>query len=305
MAPRIGLIGCGRWGRLILRDLLACRAEVHVVVPSEETQARASVLGAASTVTAIAALPPMDGYIVASPTITHAAIIAELLPTGRPIFTEKPMTADVVSARRLAAEAGDRLFVMDKWRYHPGVEAMRQEIAAGHAGEVLSIRMTRWGWGNPHDDVSALWILAPHDLSILQHLIGTIPPLRFAVAAIKAKPDLGFTVHLGTAEGPTVSLDIGIASPEHRRRCLIIGSRATLELRDGYDQSIFVREGAPGDPAAIERSIAVGSAMPLLSEIERFLAFLGGGPAPMSSAEEGLAVVERLAEIEAALGAPA
>ena len=41
--------------------------------------------------------------------------------------------------------------------------------------------------------------------------------------------------------------------------------------------------------------------MPLLSEVQRFLDHVKGGPAPMSSAEDGLIIVERLAEIEAAL----
>ena len=83
----------------------------------------------------------------------------------------------------------------------------------------------------------------------------------------------------------------------------MIGSKATLELRDGYDERIFVRDGAPGDFRASDRVIEVGGKMPLLAEIEHFLAFLTGGPAPMSTAGEGLLVVERVAAIEAAIAA--
>ena len=43
--------------------------------------------------------------------------------------------------------------------------------------------------------------------------------------------------------------------------------------------------------------------MPLLAEIEHFLAFLCGGPAPMSTAREGLLIVERVAAIESAIAA--
>lgn len=303
MTKRIGLIGCGRWGRLILRDLLACGAEVHVICQTTSSTAQALELGARSAGTDLAALAPMDGFVVATPTITHADILDQLVGTGRPIFVEKPMTADVVSARRLAAAADGRLFVMDKWRYHPGIEAMRREIASGGAGDVLAIRTERWGWGNPHADVSALWILAPHDLAITLHLTGEIPPVRAAFPASAREPGHGATIILGADGSSTVTIDIGIASPAHRRRCLVIGSRATLELRDGYDQRIFVRDGAPGQAEAVERAIEVEASMPLLTEIASFLGHLAGGPAPMSTAQEGLLIVERIAQIETMLKA--
>lgn len=304
---RIGLVGCGRWGRLILRDLRAGGAEVHVATRGEVSRAAAMEGGAASVVASVADLPPMDGYVVASPTITHASVLEILVDTGKPIFVEKPMTSDPASARRLVERAGDRLFVMDKWRYHPVIEAMRDEIALGNIGEVLAIQCVRQGWSNPHSDVSALWILAPHDLSIVLHLTGRLPPLIAAFPTAPRRADLGVIAHLGGEGFPAVTLDIGIASPQHRRRCQVIGSRGCLELRDGYEDKLVVRDGPPGDPAAVERIRPTGAAMPLRAEIDRFLAYVAGaGPAPVSSAAEGLMIVERIAEIEAALGvAPA
>jgi predicted dehydrogenase len=301
---RIGLVGCGRWGRLILRDLRAAGIEVHVAARGAESRARAVEGGAASVVGDVADLPVMDGYVVASPTITHADVLDSLISTGKPLFVEKPMTNDPARARRLVEQAGDRLFVMDKWRYHPVVEAMRDEIASGNIGEVLGINLIRQGWSNPHKDVSGLWILAPHDLSIVLHLTGRIPPVIVALPAAPGRADLGVTAHLGGPGFPSVMMDLGIASPEHRRRCQVIGSKGCLELRDGYEERLFIRDGAPGDPAATERVRMTNDAMPLRAELDRFVAFVGGtGPAPMSSAAEGLLIVERVAEIEALVGA--
>lgn len=301
---RIGLVGCGRWGRHILRDLRAGGAEVHVAARGAESRARAAEGGAASIVDDAADLPLMDGYVVASPTITHADVLDGLIATGKPLFVEKPMTNDPARARRLVEQAGERLFVMDKWRYHPVVEAMRDEIASGNIGEVLAIHSVRQSWSQPHTDVSALWILAPHDLAITLHITGRLPPLVAAFAAAPGRPDLGVTAMLGGAGFPNIMLDIGVASPEYRRRCHVIGSRASMDLRDGYEERLFIRDGAPGDPAATERIRMTSAAMPLRAELDRFLAFVGGtGPAPMSSAAEGLLIVERVAEIEAMLDA--
>lgn len=296
----VGLIGCGAWGRHILRDLKACGATVHVVAPSERSRRHASEHHADSIVGRTDQLPPVDGYIVAAPTSLHAEIIEALLPSGCPIFTEKPMTADPASVRRIAAAAGDRVFVMDKWRYHPGIERMRQEIAGGTVGDVLGIHIQRWGWGCPHRDVNAIWILMPHDLSIVLHWLGDIPPLRFVQPTLPGPIGTGLVAQLGAAGGPPITIDMSIAAPEHRRTFTIVGSQASLELRDSYDTVIRVRRGAPADPAAMAETIEIAQDLPLLLEIRAFLAHLDGGPPPMSSAKEACLIVDRLAEIEAA-----
>lgn len=302
MTIRIGLIGCGRWGKLILRDLIASGAEVHVTCLQDDTVADALARGACTASQSLATSAAMDGYVVATPTITHADVITSLLPTGRPIFVEKPMTADLASARRIVAAAGDRLFVMDKWRYHPAIEAMRQEIAHGRIGTPLAVRFARWQWAQPHLDVSPLWILVPHDLSITQHLIGDLPTLTHARLAVAARPDLGATLLFGTGDQPRITMEYGIASPDHRRHCLVIGSQATMELRGGYETDVHIRRGPPADPSATEQVLAVGNAMPLLKEIECFLAFVRGtGPAPLSPTTDALRVVEALTEIDARL----
>ncbi|HKP23723.1 MAG TPA: Gfo/Idh/MocA family oxidoreductase [Dongiaceae bacterium] len=296
---RIGLVGCGAWGRHILRDLKQCGAVVHVVAPSEGSRQNAAANGADSIVNHLSDLPPVDGYIVAAPTGLHAAIIEALLPSGRPIYTEKPLTADVASAQRIVDVGAERVFVMQKWRYHPGIERMRQEIVRGAIGEVLGIHIQRWGWGNPHTDVNAIWILFPHDLSVILHWLGDIPPVRFALPALPGAIGTAVIAQLGRVGEPLITIDMSSSAPEHRRTFTVVGSAGSMELRDSYDTAIRVRRGAPGDPKAAVETIEIPSDMPLLLEVQAFLAHLDGGPPPMTSAREGLLIVERTADIEA------
>jgi predicted dehydrogenase len=303
---RIGLIGCGAWGRHILRDLKACGAVVHVADPEDSARHNAAGQQADSIVGDFARLPAVDGYVVAAPSSLHARIIEALLPSGRPIFTEKPMTADPASARRIAEAGGDRVFVMQKWRYHPGIERMRQEIAEGRIGDILAIQIHRWSWGTPHRDVSPVWTLMPHDLSIVLHWLGEIPPVRFARATLPGAVGTGLIVQLGEPGGPVITIDMSVAAAEHRRNFSVVGSHACMELRDSPGAVIHVRRGPPADAAAAAESIAIGQEMPLLLELQAFLAYLdGGGPPPMSSARDGQLIVERTAEIEAAARAAA
>ena len=85
--------------------------------------------------------------VVATPTATHAEVVEEALGLGVPVFVEKPLTADVESARRVAAIAPDRLFVMDKWRYHPGVRELARIAQSGELGPVVGIHARRVGLG--------------------------------------------------------------------------------------------------------------------------------------------------------------
>jgi predicted dehydrogenase len=303
MSLRIGLVGCGVWGRLILRDLLKLGATVRVTCLDDGDAAFARQAGAAHAGADLPEADEVDAYVVATPTSTHAAVLDRVLDNGRPVFVEKSLTADAESARRLAERAPDRLFVMDKWRYHPGVEAMRREAQSGRLGRVLAMRTSRWQWANRHADVGPLWVLAPHDLSIILHVLGRLPPLRQAVAVVPGRPELGFLAVLAD-EQTQATVDVGVVATGHRRRCQVIGERATLELGDAYDDALSIRRGPPGAPDAEEETLPLSKEMPLEAELRAFLAHVGrAGPPPLSSALDGALVVERLAQIEAALQA--
>lgn len=302
MIPRIALIGCGRWGRNILRDLIACGAEVVAVSPSSDDRSAATAAGAVRVHADLADLPTVDGYIVATPSNTHFDVVQRLLPFAKPIFVEKPMTVTAESAARLVGLGGDRLFVMQKWRYHPAIERIRQEIADGRFGEIRAIRIQRWGWGNSHADVNALWILMPHDLSIVMHWLGHLPPLHSVRRVVPGSIDAGLIVRLGSAD-PLVTIDMSTTAPLQRRDFILVGSAGSAELHSSDDATIYLRLGEPGSSEARAEEIRVSREMPLLLEIRAFLGYLAGGPPPMSSAQEGQAIVQRIAEIEAAASA--
>lgn len=296
-SARVGLAGCGRWGRYILRDLLSLGCSVSVVARSPESMARAE--GADTIVGSVRELPEVDGIVIATPTTTHATVIEHALERGVPVFVEKPLTNDPAAADRLAAAAGERLFVMDKWRYHPGVELLRDLARDGSLGAVRGLFTTRIGWGNPHDDVDAAWVLAPHDLSIALEILGELPGARAAVADLSGDDVQGLVGLLG--ERPWHRLEISVRSPERRREVQLVCEQGVALLADGYSEHVLVHRDGADEPERRE----IAAELPLLRELRAFVEHLQGGPPPRSSAAEGALVVRRIAELRALAGAPA
>ncbi len=303
MRKRIGLIGCGGWGKYILRDLLALQAEVFVFVLSEKARDEALQLGATEAYIGLTeTIKQVDGFIVATPTSTHADVIAQILPYDKPIFVEKPLTHDIHRARQLMHNGKDKIFLMDKWRYHPGVEIIAQKVKTGDLGDIQLIRTCRLGWGNPHPDVDALWILLPHDLAILLHILGRIPPLYAITPLLSSDPSAGVIVMLKDNNSPTVIFEMSTIQPEKRRSLYVVGSEASIELSGAYDNELTFVKGKPAASNSEAHKIALDDSMPLYLELKAFLDYLNGSSPPMSTLEEGVLIVEIIHEIRARLG---
>ncbi len=311
----VGLIGCGRWGRYILRDLVALGCEVFVVAQSPVSVQFAQAGGAAAVFNHIAALPDIAGAVVATPTSTHAAVLEQTLMRGVPVFVEKPLTDDAASALRLAERAPDRLFVMDKWRYHAGVELLAQIARTEELGPVLGLHTTRVQWGSGHTDSDCAWVLLPHDLSIALEIFGTLPTPREAVAeringTLTSLIGTGLigTGLIGTGligtlvTQPWHAFEVSSRSPIAQRMVRLHCRDGIAVLNDGYSQQLEIIRTAANfydkTPPVIEPR-AFSNELPLLRELRAFVAHLQGGPPPRSSAAEGALIVQTIAQLRA------
>jgi predicted dehydrogenase len=302
-APRVGLVGVGRWGRLILRDLVTLGCEVVAVAGSTDSRERASAGGATSILRSVDALAgtAVDGVVVATPVGTHAAVVEAVLPLGVPVFVEKPLTNDPAAATRLVDLGAGRVFVMDKWRYHPGILELARIAASGELGAVVGLRTRRLAWGNTHGgDVDDVWILAPHDLSIATEILGELPVPRAAVGHAFG----GSAQIVGLlGEVPWLTIDVGGMSLERSRRVELVLSDGVAWLADAAADHVGV---ARNDRIATDdwERRPISDEMPLLAELRTFVEHLAGGPPPKSSVTDGAAMVATIAALRALAGLP-
>jgi predicted dehydrogenase len=283
---RVGLVGCGRWGANIARDLLAMGVRLEVADP---------VTGAYAS---LRELPACDAYVVATPSTSHASVLADLLPFGKPVFCEKPLGTDSCALNALPAAANELVFVMDKWRYHPAIEKLGLLARAGTVGAVDALETRRLGLAHGHDDVDCTWILLPHELSIAVEILGHAPVAVAASASFDHGDVVELVSHLRAGEVSVVS-KISTRWPSRVRTVEVVFAEGVASF-DLYDESGIVVTRTEG---GICSQLDAPGVAPLRRELEAFVAHVAGlGPTPKASFADGVETVrtiERLRELAA------
>jgi len=278
----IALAGYGRWGKRIFAELAALGARVRVVDVSPEARRAALAAGAAEAAEDVEALGNADAAIVATPTLEHARSIERLSLRRVPIFCEKPLTADAATALRLAEALDGLLWPMEKWRWHPAIEAIAAIARGEDLGPIRALRTRRVQPSISGYDVDPVWVLAPHDLSIASEILGALPAIERAEATFEDDSVTGLSARTGG--DAAFSFEVSARAPDRVRE-------VDLACRDGRglwrsDDEHAIRVGSERRPVDPEP--------PLRRELRGVLAFLRGGPPPKGNARHGAALVAAL-----------
>lgn len=288
----IGLIGCGTWGKNILRDLILLNCKTYVVDTDHQARSNALTLGAADAFCNINDLPGCDGFVVAVPIPDLAKECAGLLKYKKPIFSEKTLCLSLEDFNLLESLGGlEYIYVMHKWHYHAGVETLRKLSQSGRIGQIEEIFTTRHAWVNDFHGGDVFWTQAVHDLTIIKHILGYIPTKIQGINVIKSDSDLpvSFTAMLG--DRPTVVISV---SGRHCRKISgvsIHGKKGSAALNDAYDDHIIIR-----DENSYEK-IPIDTTFPLYLELKEFITYLYTGCKPrcnLQAAQEVTQVILNL-----------
>lgn len=297
MTLKVGLVGVGSWGKHILRDLRTLGAEVHCVARSSDSIARAREGGATSVVDDAKKLGDCAGYVVANRTSSHLDAVEALLPRVRPIFVEKPLSNDVARAKALPRSAYDLVFVMHKWRYHPGIIALSKLARDQEYGPPAGLRTFRVQWGGGHADVSPIWTLMPHDMSIALAIFGEVPEVVDVIPDPMRSKANGVIARLRTSSGLPIVTEISTGHPTGLRRIMLHCRDAVAQLEDQNYGAIAIKRF--GEASAL--TLRVGDELPLYAELKAFVGHLHGGLPPQTTLAEELLMLDRIKQIEAAL----
>jgi predicted dehydrogenase len=253
----------------------------------------------------------VEAVVVATPVSTHYQIAKEALLRGKHVLVEKPMTANVREARELVetAEAQHRiLMVGHTYQYSPAVAFLREYIQSGELGEIYYVDANRLNLGLFQPDVSALWDLAPHDLSILLWLLGENPLTVSARGAARITPPYHDVVYVEMMFPGNILAHIHVSwlDPCKVRRVTVVGSKKMVVFDDMaesekvriYDKAAVCtaeENHSNGWPVRYHNGNviipSIPNTEPLKLECQHFLDCIASGQRPDSDGRMGLRVV--------------
>jgi predicted dehydrogenase len=315
---RVGVIGYGYWGPNIVRNFMGLDGcEVTAVADrSEQALERARRLYPAMELAtdpdAILTSPKIDAVGVVTPVSTHYEFARRALENGKHVFVEKPFTATSDEARRLI-DLADRkklaIMVDHTFLFTGAVRKIRQFVEAGTLGRLFYYDSTRVNLGLFQHDVNVVWDLAPHDLSIMDHLIPGRPEALVATGQthFNGLEDIAYiTVYY--PDDLIAHFNVNWLSPVKIRMTLIGGEKRMLVWNDVepdekiklYDKGVDVQtRGEVYDLLVSYRSgdmlaPKVEPVEALKLETQYFLDCIADGAKPHNDGEAGLRVVRML-----------
>src|SRR2546425_1223966 len=239
---RIGVIGYGYWGPNIARNLRAlegCQvAAICDQSPAALKRANQSYpdLPVTTKPSELLTSPQIDAVAVVTPVCTHFELAKAALENGKHVFVEKPFTSTTQQAEELielAERKNLRIMVDHTFLFTGAVRKIRQLIEEGVLGDLYYYDSTRLNLGLFQHDVSVVWDLAPHDLSIMDFLIQDKPQAVIATgeAHLNGLEDVAFiTVYF--PRNTIAHINVNWLSPVKIRTTLIGGEKKMLVWND-------------------------------------------------------------------------
>lgn len=324
----VAVVGLGYWGPNLVRNFsghsevtlcAVCDQDVHRLGRFAQT-----VPVKTTSYAEILANPEIDAVVIATPVKTHYGLAKAALAARKHVWVEKPITANSAEAEELMALATAHrrvLFVDHTFLYQAAIRKAREVIEAGALGDIFYYDSTRINLGLLQQDVNVVWDLAPHDLAILNFLLGQVPHSVTAIGASHNAhhlEDMAYATFL-YHDGTLAHLNFNWLSPLKVRRILIGGSKKMLVYDDVepsekikiYDKGITVYGGRMTQDGIHQmlinyrsgemRAPQLDNTEALATAVQHFVQCIRTETAPLSGGREGLQVIQMIEAIQTAL----
>jgi predicted dehydrogenase len=302
---RVAVLGAGRWGRNIVRNLYELGALHGVVDPRPEVRSDVELTYPGVEVWAEskdAFASEVDAIVIATPAVTHAALALAAIQAGKDVFVEKPFALNVEDAERVVREAyaAERvLMVGHMLLYQPAIRWIREYVQQGNIGSLIGLHQERLNLGTVRTVENVLWSLGVHDVAALMYLIGedVLRVTAWGQRALQERIEDDMYIHLQFQSGVEGHLHASWLWPERRRRLSVVGTHAML-VYDEDEHVVLLHRRHVLEDLSVEDGgtelVFTGDAEPLRAELEHFLDCVRTRSAPISDGESGLRVIRVL-----------
>jgi predicted dehydrogenase len=319
----VGVIGCGYWGPNLVRNFArqeGCRVRAVCDLTAERAQRVARefhILDVTADPASVIQNPEVQLVVVATPTATHYHLARRAITAGKHVLVMKPLTAVLEQAEELvdlAERQGVVLAVDHTFVYTGAVQRIRELVARGELGEIYYLDSVRINLGLFQSDVNVMWDLAPHDVSIIDYVLGGPEPTEVsAVGACHAGSRMENIAYLTIRYGPQLLAHVHVnwLAPAKVRRTIVGGSRRMVVYDDMepsekirvYDTGVLITPRTTADEVYSQlvsyrtgdmHAPRVDTREALAVEAEHVLQCIRTGTRPRSDGHAGVRVVRIL-----------
>lgn len=308
MPKNIAIIGCGHWGKNLIRCFSSLEAlkgifDCNSVLVRSHLKKYPDLRGYES-LEEIWQDGEIDGVVVATPVESHFSIAMAALMSGKHIFVEKPMTVNVEQALNLvtAADSLDKVCLVGHvLEYHPAVKKMRDMVDSGVIGQVKEAYSHRLAPGKIRQFENVWWSFSPHDILLICNTIKqtVVDTQSWHTSYVQTGVADTTLTRLLFENGIFTHIYCSWTHPFKEQRFVITGSEGAIEFCDSRKDDKLVWY-----PMQLTTNIKSGNynvvefedQEPLMLECQDFLHCIKTNSRPVSSGQDGLMVVRILTQ---------
>ena len=307
----VALAGCGDWGRNLARNLyqmghLAAVCDESPTVLREVKRAYPGV-AVARGLDALLERPGVTAVAVAAPAEQHYPLARRAILAGKDTFVEKPLALRIGDAEDLIQLARRRkriLMVGHILEYHPAIRKLDELVRSGELGQVHYLYSNRLNLGKVRKEENILWSFAPHDLSVLLLLVGSLPEWASTSGQHylqREVADVTMTC-LGFPGKVRAHVFVSWLHPFKEQKLVVIGSRKMAVFDDVakegklkiFDKGIEWQDGRPVTRQTAESTLFFPEIEPLREELAHFVECVRTRKRPRTDGLNGLRVLRVL-----------
>ncbi len=304
----IAVIGCGYWGRNLVRNFSSLGALALCCDATSQGRATAAELAPQSMIVAEVREvlhSDVDGVVIATPAETHYDLAHAALDAGKDGFVEKPLALTYENGHalvKLAERNGRMLMVGHVLEYHPAIIKLHRLIHAGELGKIRYISSNRLNLGKVRREENILWSFAPHDIAVILRLMHAMPFQVSAHGGSYVQPNIADVTitHLLFDNAVRAHIHVSWLHPFKEQRLVVIGSKKMASFDDVtkhltlYDQRVEVHEGEPIPIKGAGELVEFENEEPLRLECQAFLQAIKTRKPPLTDGKSGLQVLQVL-----------
>jgi len=239
----VAVAGVGGWGKNLARNYFQipdCSLKYVCDLDPNKLDAMRRLLPGTRTTTRFEDLledPDLNAIVIATPASTHYALCKAALRAGKDVYVEKPFVLFAIQAQeltKLAEQERRILMVGHLLLYHPIIDRIKAMIDSGELGDVHYIYNQRVNLGAVRGDENALWSFAPHDISVILHLLGLDPTDVTARGQSYLQPGIEDVVFLSLNfnQRSMAHIHVSWLDPHKIRKLTIVGSKKMVVFDD-------------------------------------------------------------------------